>query len=64
MANIAVNVWDFGPLETVVVTLLHKMRISTAKIYFKTRNTCIAEPREARGGGEAHKGWEDKKNMK
>ena len=35
MANIAVNVWDFGPLET-VVTLLHKRRISTAKIYFKT----------------------------
>ena len=29
------NVWDFGPLET-VVPLLHKGRISTAKIYFKT----------------------------
>ena len=35
MANIAVNVWDFGPLET-VVPLLHKGLISTAKIYFKT----------------------------
>ena len=27
-----------------------------------TRNTCIAEPREARG--EAHKGWEDRREMK
>ena len=35
MANIAVNVWDFGPLETFVM-LLHKRRISTAKKYFKT----------------------------
>ena len=34
MANIAVNVWDFGPLETFVM-LLHKRRISTAKKYFK-----------------------------
>ena len=62
MANIAVNVWDFGPLET-VVTLLHKRRISTAKIYLKTRNTCIAEPREARRG-EGYKGWEDRREMK
>ena len=27
-----------------------------------TRNTCIAEPREAQGG--AHKGWEDRREMK
>ena len=29
-----------------------------------TRNTCIAEPREARGGGEAHKmsGMEEGEN--
>ena len=33
---------------------------------FITRNTCIAEPREDRGGGGggAHKGWEDRREMK
>ena len=30
--------------------------------HIKTRNTCIAKPREARGG--AHKGWEDRREMK
>ena len=32
------------------------------KILFKTRNKCIAEPREAQRG--AHKGWEDRREMK
>ena len=35
------------------------MLVSTYSI---TRNTCIAEPREARRG--AHKGWEDRREMK
>ena len=29
--------------------------------HIKTRNTCIAEPR---GGGGAHKGWEDRREIK
>ena len=34
----------------------------TITVIYNTRNTCIAEPREARGGG--HKGWDDRREMK
>ena len=35
-------------------------------IYIYARNTWIAEPRKAPGGGvgEGHKGWEDRREMK
>ena len=36
---------------------------TTNGFIFQTRNTCIAEPREARGRG-AHKGWEDRIEMR
>ena len=37
------------------------------RTYMITRNTCIAEHREARGvggGGGAHKRWKDRRQMK
>ena len=35
---------------------------SRSQISELTRNTCFAEPRESRGG--AHKGWEDRREIK
>ena len=42
--------------------LILKRRMNAGLIII-TRNTCIAEPREAWGEG-AHKGWEDRREMK